>query len=76
MKPPHTPTITKARASNGRAKRPSVAVRVPKNPITNEPSTLMAMVPHGKAGPVSTARTVPSQARPTLPSAPPSATSA
>ncbi len=55
MKPPYRPTITQVRTSNEAAKRPSVAVRVPNNPITNEPSTSMAIVPHGNAGPASAA---------------------
>ena len=63
--------MTKARTSNGAAKRPSAAVSVPNKPITDEPRTLMTIVPHGKAGPVSATMTVASQARRMLPIAPP-----
>ncbi len=74
MNPPQIPTITKALASAGSAKRPSPAVNVPKNPMTKEPTMLIRMVPQGKAGPVTRPTASASQARAMLPSAPPTAT--
>src|ERR1700688_636987 len=52
--------------------RPSGPVRVAKNPMTKDPTTLMISVPHGKGSPKARATTPEHQKRAAVPSAPPS----
>ena len=55
VKPPQTPIITNCRAGVLTGKRPSGPVSVKKNPITREPETFTARVPHGKVPPIRSA---------------------
>ena len=51
MNPPHSPTMTKMRASAETDSRPAGPVSAPNQPMTNEPTTLISNVPHGSRGP-------------------------
>jgi hypothetical protein len=74
VKPPHIPTMTKARKLNEATARPPGPVKVAKNPITNDPMMLISIVPQGNCGPRSSATNAASPNRATPPSAEPSAT--
>src|SRR5688500_15386158 len=49
--PPQSPTMKNSRVVGLTRRRPSVPVKVAKNPIRNDPVTLIRSVPHGKVSP-------------------------
>ena len=73
VNPPQKPTITNSRQGSGQGYRPCARVSVPKNPITNDPSTLTISVPQGKCFPKGSAASE-IKYRAIVPKAPPAAT--
>ena len=51
MYPPQMPTMKNVRTADGAMNLPWSPVSVPKNPMINDPVTLMMSVPHGKRSP-------------------------
>ena len=47
VKPPQNPTMMKSLAVSGSGWPPWLRVNVPKKPITNDPDTLISIVPQG-----------------------------